>query len=254
MSFGQQRLWVLDKLLPDRSAYNTQYAKRIAGPLDVPALERCLDEIVRRHDVMRTRFAVVDGEPRQLIAPHSPLRLELEDLSAAPADARLATARRHVAEACSEPFDLERGPLFRPQLLRLAADEHWLLLNLHHIITDHWSSAVFARELAALYGAFRRGEPSPLPPLPVQYADFAVWQREQLKGPALQRQLDFWRTALADVSTLELPSDRPRPAVADARGGSVRFAIDEALTSQLKALGLREGATLFMTLLAAFQV
>ncbi|HEY7944242.1 MAG TPA: amino acid adenylation domain-containing protein [Casimicrobiaceae bacterium] len=254
MSFGQQRLWVLDKLLPDRSVYNSPRAQRIVGPLDVPALEKSIDEIVRRHDALRTRFAVIDGEPRQLVAPPSPFRLQIEDVSALPADERAAMARRQVATACSEPFDLERGPLFRARLLRLAPDEHWLSLNLHHIVTDYWSSAVFSRELAALYGAFRRGEASPLAPLPVQYADFAVWQREWLQGPVLQRQLDFWRSTLADVATLELPFDRPRPAVASARGGSVRFTIDGALTSALKALSLRERATLFMTLLAAFQV
>lgn len=254
MSFGQQRLWVLDKLLPDRSVYNSSQAQRITGPLDVPALERSIGEIARRHDVLRTRFAVIDGQPRQLIAPHSPLRLQVEDLAGVPAEAREATARRHVAGACGEPFDLERGPLFRAQLLRLAPDEHWLLLNLHHIVTDYWSTAVLSRELAALYGAFRRGEESPLAPLPVQYADFALWQRESLKGAVLQRQLDFWRSALADVPTLELPSDRPRPAVASARGASVQFTVDETLTAGLKALGSRESVTLFMILLAAFQV
>jgi amino acid adenylation domain-containing protein len=254
LSFGQQRLWILDKLLPDRSVYNTPRVERLSGPLDVAALEKSIAEIRCRHEILRTRFAVVDGEPRQLIAPPSPLALQVEDLSALSAGAREAEARR-VAEAfCRKPFDLEHGPLFDARLLRLGADEHWLLLNMHHIVTDHWSSSIFSRELAALYDAFQRGLASPLPPLPVQYADFAVWQRESLQGAVLERLLDYWRGALAGLPAVELPFDRPRPAVASASGGRVAFAIDAALTSALKALGLRKGATLFMTLLAAFQV
>ena len=141
-----------------------------------------------------------------------------------------------------------------PLLLRLGADAHWLLFNTHHIVTDHWSNSIFSRELAALYGAFRGGLAAPLTALPLQYADFAVWQREWLQGPVLERHLDYWRRALADLPALELPFDRPRPAVASARGGRVRFTIDPTLTSALKALGLREGATFYMTLLAAFEV
>jgi len=254
MSFGQQRLWVLDKLLPDRSVYNTPRVERLSGPLDVEALEASISEIRCRHDILRTRFAVVGGEPRQLIAPTSALRLQVDDLSALSAGAREDEARRLAAAFCGKPFDLERGPLFDARLLRLGPDEHWLLLSLHHIVTDHWSSSIFSRELAALYEAFRRGLASPLPALPVQYADFAVWQRESLRGPVLERHLDYWRGALADLPALELPFDRPRPAVASADGDRVVFTVDATLTSALKALGLREGATLFMTLLAAFQV
>ena len=254
MSFGQQRLWVLDRLLPDRSIYNTPSVQRLAGRLDVPALEASIGEILNRHDALRTRFAVIDGQPRQLVAPSSPLRLHVDDLSALPGAAREVEARRLADAFCRQPFDLERGPLFTAQLLRLGAEEHWLLLNMHHIVTDHWSSAIFSRELAALYEAFQRGLASPLPALPVQYADFAAWQREWLQGPALERRLAYWRGALADLPALELPLDRPRPAVAGARGGRVPFTIDPTLTSALKALALREGATLFMTLLAAFQV
>jgi amino acid adenylation domain-containing protein len=254
MSFGQQRLWVLDKLLPDRSVYNTPRVERLSGPLDVAALERSIGEICCRHDVLRTRFAVVDGEPRQLVAPPSSLSLQVDDLSALPPEVREVEARQLAEAFCRKPFDLEPGPLFDARLLRLGADEHWLLLNMHHIVTDHWSNSIFSRELAALYEAFHRGLVSPLPALPVQYADFAVWQREWLQGPVLERQLDYWRGALADLPALELPFDRSRPAVASARGGRVPFIIDPILTSSLKALGLREGATLFMTLLAAFQV
>jgi len=254
MSFGQQRLWVLDKLLPDRSVYNTPTVQRLIGRLDVAALETSIGEILNRHDVLRTRFVVIDGEPRQLVAPPEPLRLQIDDLSALSADMREGEARQLAEAFCRVPFDLERGPLFIARLLRLGADQHWLLLNMHHIVTDHWSSSIFSRELAAAYEAFDRGLPSPLRALPVQYADFAVWQREWLQGPVLERHLDYWRGALADLPALELPFDRPRPAVASARGGRVRFTIDPTLTFALKALALREGATLFMTLLAAFQL
>ena len=254
MSFGQQRMWVLDRLLPDRSVYNAPRVQRVLGPLDVGALENSIGEIVRRHDALRTSFAVIDGEPKQLIAPPARFHLQVDDLSALPADAREPAARKQASETCREPFDLEHGPLFAARLLRMAADEHWLVINLHHIVTDYWSSAVLSRELASLYGAFSRGEAPQLAPLPVQYADFAIWQREWLQGPVLQRQLDYWRQALADVPALEITSDRPRPAVADSRGGRVQFTIDQALVAALKALSLREGATLFMTLLAAFQV
>ena len=185
MSFGQQRLWVLDKLLPDRSVYNTPRVERLTGPLDVAALERSIDEIRCRHDVLRTHFAVVDGEPRQLVAPPSSLPLQVDDLSALRPEVREVEARRLAEAFCRKPFDLERGPLFNARLLRLGADVHWLLLNMHHIVTDHWSNSIFSRELAALYDAFHRGVASPLPALPVQYADFAVWQREWLQGPVL---------------------------------------------------------------------
>ena len=254
MSFGQQRLWVLDKLLPDRSVYNTPRVERLTGPLDVAALEKSIDEIRCRHDVLRTRFAVVDNEPRQIVAPPSSLPLQVDDLSAFPPEVRETEARRLAEAFCRKPFDLERGPLFDARLLRLDANAHWLLFNMHHIVTDHWSNSILSRELAALYDAFHRGLAAPLPALPLQYADYAVWQREWLQGPVLERQLEYWRGALAGLPALELPFDRSRPAVASARGGRVPFTIDPMLTSALKALGLREGATLFMTLLAAFQV
>jgi hypothetical protein len=145
MSFGQQRLWVLDKLLPDRSVYNTPTVQRLIGPLDVPALETSIGEILNRHDVLRTRFVVIDGEPRQVIAPPEPLRLQVDDLSALSPDMREVEARRLAEVFCRVPFDLERGPLFTARLLRLGADQHWLLLNMHHIVTDHWSSSIFSR-------------------------------------------------------------------------------------------------------------
>ena len=253
-SFGQQRLWMLDRLLPDKSVYNTLRVDRLTGVLDVAALQRALNEIVCRHDVLRTSFAVSDGELNQVIAAASPLVLEVEDLASVPAAARETRARSRAEDEAALPFDLDRGPLLRARLLRLSAGEHWLLLTLHHIISDRWSSAILARELSLLYGAFSRGDASPLGELPVQYADFAVWQRERLQGDALERLLAYWKPALAELPTLELPTDRPRPPVASHRGGRLAFEIDEGLTRALKELGRREGATLFMTLLAAFQV
>ena len=253
MSFGQQRLWVLDQLLPDRSLYNTPRVQCLLGPLDVSALEAGIGEILRRHDALRTSISVVDGEPRERVAPPAPFHLPVDELSG-PGGMPEAEARRRAEAFCRAPFDLEHGPLCTALLLRLGPDRHWLLLNLHHIITDYWSTTVFARELAVLYDAFHRGQASPLPPLPVQYADFAVWQRERLQGAALTRQLEYWRNTLADLPSLELAWDHPRPATASARGGRVQFTIEPALTAGLKSLALREGATLFMTLLAAFQV
>ncbi len=254
VSFSQRRLWLLDRLLPVRTLYNVGSVRRLAGELDVDALRRALNELLRRHEALRTRFAVVDGEPVQEIMPEAMLPLAPEDLCALPPAERESEARRRAVEEAQTVFNLQRGQLFRARLLRLTPSEHWLLLTMHHIVSDGWSAAVQAREVSALYTAFRRGEPSPLPELPVQYADFAAWQREWLQGDVLARQVAYWRGALADVPALELPTDRPRPALPSYRGGCVTFEIDEAHTRALKALARRETATLFMTLLAAFQV
>src|SRR5207245_9999709 len=200
------------------------------------------------------RLEVEHAMPVQVIAPELKLRLEVEDLGALPEPEREAEARRRAKEAAAQPFDLERGPLLRARLLRLGESEHWLLLTLHHIVTDGWSSGVLRRELSLLYEAFREGRPAPLPELPVQYADYAMWQREWLQGDALAEQLSYWKQALAELPVLELPTDRPPPAVQSYRGGRLAFELGEDLTRGLKELGRREGATLFMTLLAAFQV
>ena len=254
LSFAQRRLWLLDQLLPSGSVYNLPRVVRLAGELDLEALRRAFDELVRRHESLRTRFEVHDGEPVQVIEPRLSLALELEDLSAlAPAQREAEAQRRAQAEA-QAPFDLERGPLVRARLLRLAPSEHWLLLSLHHIVTDGWSMGVLFNELSALYGAYRQGEASPLAELPVQYADYALWQREWLQGEVLEQQLAYWRQALTELPVLELPTDRPRPMVASYRGARVSFELGETLTRGLKELSRREGATLFMTLLAAFQV
>jgi len=253
-SFSQRRLWLLDRLLPVRAAYNVGSVRRLTGELDLAALRRAFDELVCRHEVLRTHFVVVDGEPMQEIAAEVRLPLEPEDLSLlAPAE-REAEARRRASEEALREFDLQHGPLIRVRLLRLARDEHWLLITMHHIVSDAWSAAVQAREISALYTAFRAGEESRLGKLPAQYADFAVWQRAGMQGEALERQLAYWRDALKDAPALELPTDRTRPAIPTLRGGRVTFEVDEARARALKDVSREESATLFMTLLAAFQV
>jgi len=253
-SFGQQQLWLLDQLLADGSVYNAPAVVRLVGALDIVALQRALQEVVRRHEVLRTRFEVQEAVPVQVIAAEFEFGLELEDLTALVPPEREAAAQRRVRAEAAQRFDLEHGPLLRARLLRLGDSEHWLLLTLHHIVTDGWSSGVMRRELSVLYEAFHEGRPSPLPELALQYADYAVWQREWLQGAVLEEQLGYWKQALADLALLELPTDRPRLAVASYQGGRLGFELGEDLTRGLKELGRGEGATLFMTLLAAFQV
>jgi len=234
--------------------YNESDVFRLKGVLDIEALRDAMNEIVRRHEVLRTRFAVEDGEPVQVIAPELKLSLEVTDLSALPDGEREAEAQRRARDDARAGFDLEHGPLIRVRLLRLGKDEHWLLQTMHHIIRDGGSMVVFAKELSNLYGAYSSGKPSPLPELPLQYADYAVWQRERLRGEVLKEQLAYWKQTLANLSMLELPTDRPRPAVPSYRGGRVAFELGDDLTRGLKELRRQEQTTLFTTLLAAFQV
>ncbi|MCG8351746.1 MAG: amino acid adenylation domain-containing protein [Chloroflexales bacterium] len=259
-SFAQQRLWFLDQFEPNSPFYNIPLAVRLTGQLDLPSFERSLNEIVRRHETLRTTFATMEGRPVQVIAPPYALDLPLVDLSVLPDDQREAQALRLATEEARRPFDLARGPLLRTQLLRLTEQEHIVLLTMHHIISDGWSMGVLIGEVAAIYAAFARGYPSPLPELPIQYADFADWQRgwfEDGDGDGespLQKQLDYWKNQLRGAqATLELPADRPRPAVQIARGASESLLLPRALAESLNELSQREGATLFMTLLAAFQ-
>ncbi|HYO83077.1 MAG TPA: amino acid adenylation domain-containing protein, partial [Bryobacteraceae bacterium] len=219
LSFAQQRLWFLDQMEPGSSFYNIPAAVRLRGVLDIEALERTLSELVRRHEVLRTRFLAVDGEPVQVIEAAEPLRLEVLDLSAMPEVERTAETQRVVEEESTCPFDLLRGPLLRMSLIRLGAEEHVALVTMHHIISDGWSIGVLIREVAALYAAYVRGEESPLEELPIQYADFAHWQRTWLQGEVLAAQLDYWRAELAGAPTiLEIPIDKPRPPVQTYRG------------------------------------
>jgi amino acid adenylation domain-containing protein len=253
-AFGQRQLWVLDRLLPGTGVYNEGRADRLTGELDVAALGRALDEIVRRHDVLRTSFALVDGELCQIVAAARPAGIDVEDLSALSQPEREAEARRRAQAELVRPFDLARGPLFRARLLRLAPGEHWLLLTLHHIAADRWSAAVLSRELSVLHAAHARGECSPLPELPVQVADYAAWQRGLIAGERLERLLGWWTGALAGLPALALRTDRARPAVASFRGGRVEREIGAALARGLADLGRRENATPFMVLLAGFYV
>jgi amino acid adenylation domain-containing protein len=253
LSFAQQRLWFLDQLDPGNPVYNIAAAVRIRGRLNVWALEQSLNEIVRRHEVLRTSFATVDGRPVQVIAPALMLALSVVDLRDRLESEREAEVRRLAAEEAQRPFDLTQGPLLRVSMLQVAEEEQVLLLLLHHIISDGWSMGVLIEELAALYRAFGDGGPSPLPPLPIQYPDFAAWQQQWLQGEVLETQLSYWKRHLAGVPVLELPTDRPRPVVQPARGARQWLELSKDLTSGLKALSRREGVTLFMTLLAAFK-
>ena len=219
LSFAQERLWFLDQLEPGNTAYGIPAAYRLQGSLDVAALEWGLNEIVRRHEALRTTFEVVDGRPVQITAPDLRLMLPVEYLREFPEAEREAEVQRQATEEAQRSFDLAKGPLLRITLLRLGEEEHVLLLTMHHIVSDDWSMGVFNRELSALYEAFSAGEPSPLPELPIQYADFAVWQREWLQGEVLEEQLAYWGGQLGgDLPVLELPTDRPRPAAQTFRG------------------------------------
>jgi amino acid adenylation domain-containing protein len=253
LSYAQQRLWFLWQLAPRESSYNVPLALLLTGDLDRLALARGLGELLRRHEVLRTTFPAVDGRPFQLVELFAPPSLACVDLVSLPAAAREAEARRLSAEEGRQPFDLAIGPLLRSRLLRLTASEHLLLLTLHHVAFDGWSGGVLLDELANLYEAFARGEPSPLPELPIQYADFAVWQRRSLEGPVLEELLQYWTRQLAGVPPLELPLDHPRPAVPSSEGDTERLRVPRALTDGLKGVVRREGVTLFVLLLAAYE-
>ncbi len=255
LSFAQEPMWFLDQLVPENPFYNMPSAYRLTGPLDVEVLGRAFSEVVARHEVLRTTFPAPGGRPYQRIAPPSPIALTPEDLTEfGPVDTEAEARRRAGAEAAG-PFDLAHGPLVRARLLRLGHQEHVLLLTLHHIVSDGWSTGVLLRELSALYGAFRRDEPSPLPPLPVQYADYTVWQRRWLEGEVLETHLRYWQAHLAGApAALEVPGDHPRPALPSYRGAMERFQVPAPITDALRARGRLHGATLQMTLLAAFKV
>jgi amino acid adenylation domain-containing protein len=254
LSFAQQRLWFLHQIDGRSPVYHVFQAYALPGDLDLAALGEALREVVHRHEALRTRFPRIDGEPVQEVAPAPDLPLPVIDLADLPRPVREAEEARRIAEAWDQPFDLEAGPVLRASLLRRSAAEHALLLGLHHIVTDGWSMELLTGELAALYAAFRGRRPSPLPEPPLQYGDFAVWQRDWLQGEALEREVVWWAGRLAGAPTfLELPADRPRPPRQSFRGGrrSLRLPVD--LAAAVERLGRREGATLFMTLLAAFQ-
>ncbi|MGA9771369.1 MAG: condensation domain-containing protein, partial [Blastocatellia bacterium] len=254
LSFAQQRLWFLDQLAPGNPFYNIVAAVRCKGSLDVAAFEKSLNEIVRRHEALRTTFPSVGGKPVQAISPSLVLHLPITDIAEFPESEREQEAQRLASEEALWPFDLAAGPLVRASLLKIDERDHVFLLNMHHIISDGWSMGVFIRELVSLYEAFTEAKPSPLPELQIQYADFAHWQREWLQGEVLGEQISYWKRQLKDMPALELPADRPRPDVEYFHGKQHAIHISRSLTESLKALSLREEATLFMTLLAAFKI
>jgi amino acid adenylation domain-containing protein/non-ribosomal peptide synthase protein (TIGR01720 family) len=254
LSFSQQRLWFFDQLVPGNSFFNMPAAVRFGGPLDVAALEKSLNEIVRRHEVLRTNFVAVDGEPRQATLPALRLQVERLDLRhLEEEEAREAEVRRLATEEAQRPFDLTAAPLLRATVVRLGEEDHALLLTMHHIVSDGWSMGVLLRELGALYEAYSAGRPSPLAELPIQYADYAAWQRESLRGDVLDRQLSYWKRQLDGITPLQLPTARPRPAVQTFRGRREFVAFEKGVTDALKALARGEGTSLYVTLLAVFK-
>ncbi|MCI0656561.1 MAG: amino acid adenylation domain-containing protein [Acidobacteria bacterium] len=254
LSFAQQRLWFLDQLEPGICVYNCPAAVRLKGRLGVETLEATLREVVRRHEVLRTSFPATEGRPRQHVEEAVEIRLPLVDFGGLPEGRGEEMARELVREEAERPFDLSKGPLVRARLLKLGEEEHALSFTLHHIVSDGWSMGILIREVTELYGAYLEGEPSGLEELKAQYADFAHWQREWLKGEALEKQMSYWRGQLGSgPPALDLPTDRPRPEVMSHRGAQQTFELDEELTAGLKRLSREEGVTLFMTLLAAFQ-
>ncbi|MEG4045088.1 amino acid adenylation domain-containing protein [Microcoleus sp. Pol17_C1] len=253
LSFAQQRLWFLDQLVPNNPFYNVPAALRLTGSLNFAALQQTFNEIVRRHEALRTTLAVVSGQPVQRIAAAFHLPINVVDLRNLPKESRQTEANRLTAEEAQRSFNLSNDLLLRVTLLQLDDAEYLLMLNMHHIVSDGWSIGVLIQELGALYTAFAREKPSPLPALSIQYADFAKWQREWLQGEVLETQLAYWRQQLNGISLLNLPADRPRPAIQSYRGKRQFLQLPKQLSEALETLSQREGVTLFMTMLAAFK-
>ena len=255
LSFAQQRLWFIDQLEKSSTEYNMPVALRLRGSLDRPALERTLRAIIQRHEVLRTRFVKKNGSPVQVVLPDLPVALAFEDLSALHDDAKRQRVAAVLREHIEQPFDLAKGPLLRASLCQVGAADHVLLYTFHHIIFDGWSQGVFSHELMTLYRAFQEGHKDPLPPLPVQYADFALWQRNLLREEALQREIDYWKTQLTDIPIqLQLPLDHPRPQLQTFAAEMCTFTLEREQGSLLRELGRSNSVTLYMTLLAAFAV
>ncbi len=255
VSFAQERMWFLDQIAPDRPTYIISSAVRFRGPLNPAALERSLREVIRRHEALRTTLTLGDGGPQAGVLGPESFRLPVTDLRGLPGPARETEARRRAEEEAARPFNLSRDLMLRAQLLQLGDQDHVLVLATHHIASDGWSQGVFDQELSILYTAFSRDQPSPLPGLPIQYADYAGWQRGWLEGAVRDRQIAYWKGKLAGAPTLlELPTDHSRPPVAGHQGAQWEIVLDAKLTRALHALARREGVTTFMTLLAAWQV
>jgi amino acid adenylation domain-containing protein len=254
LSFAQERLWVFEQLEPDTGAYNIPRVLSLHGPLDVDAFEKSINTIVERHEVLRTSFLKTDGKPGLSITERMTVHIPIIDLSGLSGDARHERTSELIASETQRPFDLSRAPLLRLALVRLGAGEHLLIITMHHLICDAWSIGVFMRELVACYNSFTNDTTPSLPALPVQYVDFAAWQRNELTGASLQKQLDYWRNKLAGApAVIGLPTDRPRPPTRSFRGARRSFVIPAEIREKLKTLARSERATLFMTLLTAFQ-
>jgi len=253
-SFAQQRLWFLDQLKQGRALYNISQAFRLKGRPGVALLQQTLTAIVARHESLRTSFAILDGQPVQIIDTDASASLTVVDLSGLDEAVCEAEVQRLVAEENARPFDLSVSPLLRAMLLRISAAEHVLVLTMHHIIADAWSLEVLTRELVQLYDSFSRGESPTLPPLIIQYADYAVWQREQFQGAMLEQQLEYWNQQLTGARPLNLPKDRPRPTTPGFRGADESLTLPADLLNQLQELNRLDGVTMFMMVLAAFYV
>src|SRR6185503_17759783 len=255
LSYAQQRLWFLDQFEAARAVYNISQCFQLSGTLKVPLLERAFNEVLSRHESLRTSFANSQDGPVQVISPAAELSIPVEDLQSLSAAERAAEVTRIAAEQAQTPFDLSRGPLIRVKLVRFSSEAQLLWLTLHHIVSDGWSIAVLMQELVTLYQSYSNGAAAALPELPIQYADYAAWQRQWLQGAVLEQQLDYWKQQLAGASAvLNLPADRPRPPRQTFKGGRVRQHLPQELSEQLQQLSRRHGVTLFMTLLAAFQL
>ncbi|HLJ34872.1 MAG TPA: condensation domain-containing protein, partial [Ktedonobacteraceae bacterium] len=270
LSFAQQRLWLLDQLEPGNPSYNISTAMRFTGYLHVAALERSLRTIVQRHESLRTTFATVQGQPVQVVTSSPKVSVPLIDLSGFDLSEREPEVQRQADRESLHSFDLARGPLLRIKLFRLSETEHVAVLNIHHIVSDGWSTTVLLRDLAVVYSAILAGQSPLLPPLPIQYADYAVWQRNWLQGEVLAEHLSYWGQQLGadltgahrqsrpedekrETAILNLPTDRPRPAIQTYRGNMETLTLASSLSQRLRDLSRREGVTLFMTLLAIFQ-
>ncbi|GHO70203.1 hypothetical protein KSC_090950 [Ktedonobacter sp. SOSP1-52] len=254
LSFAQQRLWFLHQFAPRSAAYSIPVFARLHGTLAIPALRASLSALIQRHESLRTVFEERQGQVLQRIVQQTPIPFPVIDLSGYDHQQREAAIEQLVEQEAEQPFDLRQGPLLRSWLLRLSPQEHILFLTMHHIVSDGWSMGILVQELTALYQAFRAGEPSPLPPLPIQYADYASWQRGWLQGEVLKEQIRYWTQQLNGARALELPTDYPRTRALSQQGAHYGFQLDAQLAQALRQLSQQEGATLFMTLLAAFQI
>src|SRR5437667_2401776 len=254
LSFAQERLWFSHQWEPDSSWYNTLWAPRLSGQLNLPALESSLQALVQRHEVLRTTFEERFGCAVQVIKPQLSIQIPVIDLTGSQGLAGDWRVCELVGLEAGRPFDLMNGPLLRVWLFQLDEEEQVLLLTLHHIVTDGWSMGVLVREMTTLYQAHINREAGTLPPLPIQYADYALWQRDFLQGEVLEGQMAYWRKQLADLSPLALPTDHPRPRVKTARGARQSLRLSRALSDDLLALGQQQDVTLFILLLSAFQV